>query len=724
MRGGENFGVNNVSYGNIIVALNTFKYYIKLKYKDSIDDAKSGIYYFVFDINNNNQLTSSFGLTNALIVNGNINNRSSKTFLDLSMGEDKQFSLSLKGNAYKSTNSDTLNATDGIPSELVIGIKKNEIPTFTLNLNSYKGIFSGKFNELGDKGLSIESLDEDIKLFNEAYGKIEKEPESREVAIQLASKIFRTIFQFSKELATNTTGKWNSFLAGFEKNVLLEEDPELNTLYQRALGSIQNIRTPKQPVEKPAKTTSAPATAPVPVPAKSAKPAKPAKPASAPVPEPWTFKQLLNYDYYNFDSLANRFYDSIKGNSENEQYKEFSKKAFSKLKDFLTENKFLTGSKVNDVGKVITILYQYILKQLIKSKGILNDDQLQQILNSLLTLTYNENSYFNGIKTSQLANVWKYNKEFKTQINKILESINGEEEGEGQDLKGENSTAVAAEDEEEPASQPVAVSEAVVHPSPPPLTATNYAEDSTIKGGGNNATVIIENNTDNLNISEFGEPIIYIKLSRNSGLNITGFGKDSNKIPVFGYLTVGKELLLKLLSMQTNNNVSFEAQAGTYESAKSYLAKYALNNPGITIMVATLLTNGITKAIIESGAPLARYFPHIKDIVTSICSNIFGDWVGPYLTMYMPSADRSKSPTLSETWSQIWPKQSGINPMGNLNETLPNSTGSILPNSTSSRLGGKIMKTKKNKKSKKSKKNTRKVIRRSTKKYFKNKKLK
>lgn len=632
MRGGENFGINNVSYGNIIIALNSFKYYIKLKYKDITDNAKSGIYYFVFDINNNNQLASSFGLTNSLIVNGNINNRESKTFLDLSLGKDKQFSLSLKGNAYKSTNSDTLNEIDGIPSVLVIGIKKNEIPTFTLNF------FSGDFKQLGDKGLSIESLDNDIESFKEAYDKITEEPESREVPVELASKIFRTIFQFSKQLATNpdSINKWYNYLDKFKDNygdLLIEKNPELNTLYQRALGRIQNIRTPKQPVEKP-----------VVEPVK--KPAK--KPVEKPVPQPLTSKELLNLDYYNFDVLAIKFYNSIRGDSENEEYKEFSKNAFLKLKDFLTENNFLTGNKINDKGKVITILYQAILRKYILTyKQIYNDEDLNGILNSLLKIIKSNPD----LNTSNVNTYVNTNKDFIfQQIGKIK-----------------------------------------------------------MNGGGNNTTVIIENNTDNLNISEFGEPVIYIKSSKKSGLNISGFGKDANKIPVFGYLTVGKELLLKLLSMQTNNNVSFEAPAGTYESAITYLANYAKANPVIAIAVATFLTNGLTKAMAESGIPGVKSFPHIKDIVTSICTNIFGDWVGPYLTSFMPSADRTKS----TVWSQIWPKQTGnaTIPSDLFNTTIPNSTR---PQNT----GGKSRKIRKSRKSRKNKKITRRNTRRN-KKYLK-----
>jgi len=272
-----------------------------------------------------------------------------------------------------------------------------------------------------------------------------------------------------------------------------------------------------------------------------------------------------------------------------------------------------------------------------------------------------------------------------------------------------------------------------------------------MEGGGKNpnSTVIIENNTDNLNISEFGEPIIYIKPSKKSVTVSDISGKDKDNIPVFGYLTIGKELLLKLLSMQTNQNVLFKKQQSTYEKSKSILFDYAQKNPGITILVATLLTNGLTKAMIESGIPGLKSIPHVKDVVTSICSNIFGDWVGPYLAVWMPSADKSKS----TVWSQIWPEQKGdltgnimhnftsnayptnttsnayptnttsiayptnttsiAYPTNTTSNAYPTNTTSIayptnttIPNSSSiSPIGGKIIKSRKNKKTRKSRKN-------------------
>ena len=47
MKGGESFGINNMSFGNIIIALNNYKFYIKLQYtnSDQEETPKSGIYY-------------------------------------------------------------------------------------------------------------------------------------------------------------------------------------------------------------------------------------------------------------------------------------------------------------------------------------------------------------------------------------------------------------------------------------------------------------------------------------------------------------------------------------------------------------------------------------------------------------------------------------------------------------------------------------------------------
>ena len=105
------------------------------------------------------------------------------------------------------------------------------------------------------------------------------------------------------------------------------------------------------------------------------------------------------------------------------------------------------------------------------------------------------------------------------------------------------------------------------------------------EGGAPQITkIILENNSTDLNISEFAEPVIYLKKSSNS--NIDSFGTMSgNKIPVFGYLTVGKQLMLRLLEIQTNQRVSFKKPDTTIE----YLKNYALQNPLFILTLATSL---------------------------------------------------------------------------------------------------------------------------------------
>ena len=56
MKGGESFGINNTSFGNIIIALNMFKYYIKVDYTEKKDSPENGVYYFIFNLNEGNNL--------------------------------------------------------------------------------------------------------------------------------------------------------------------------------------------------------------------------------------------------------------------------------------------------------------------------------------------------------------------------------------------------------------------------------------------------------------------------------------------------------------------------------------------------------------------------------------------------------------------------------------------------------------------------------------------
>ena len=121
MKGGESFGINNMSFGNIIIALNNYKFYIKLQYtnSDQEETPKSGIYYFVFDLKKNNMVTS-FGLPDKILVDGNLDTNISKTSLDIGLNNGV-LKLYLDGKAYKNTNNTiTFNEDDGLNSNLQI----------------------------------------------------------------------------------------------------------------------------------------------------------------------------------------------------------------------------------------------------------------------------------------------------------------------------------------------------------------------------------------------------------------------------------------------------------------------------------------------------------------------------------------------------------------------------------------------------------------------------
>ena len=178
MKGGDSFGMNNATFGNIIIALNMFKYYIKVQYSNDSEKDKNGVYFFIFDLNENNFVTS-YGLTNDILVNGNLDIRNSKSFLDLGINQKKYEAL-LSGKAYKKIGeSDLFNEESGIDSTLKINIKENEIPYITLLLGEIQ--IPGTPNKLGTNipaNNNIESLQKLIENHNRSLEDYEKDESS------------------------------------------------------------------------------------------------------------------------------------------------------------------------------------------------------------------------------------------------------------------------------------------------------------------------------------------------------------------------------------------------------------------------------------------------------------------------------------------------------------------------------------------------------------------
>lgn len=154
-----------------------------------------------------------------------------------------------------------------------------------------------------------------------------------------------------------------------------------------------------------------------------------------------------------------------------------------------------------------------------------------------------------------------------------------------------------------------------------------------------NATPIIspvDTKVDDL--SKLQEPIIYIEEEVNKTI-LRGARevKDKKSMPVFGYLTIGKELILKLNELQTNQNHSFTLGKGTNEK----IVYWITTNPAIAGALFTILANSVTKFLVEKG--LAPEAIHIRNVLKQLLSYFIGSSAASWLLF--PISDVTAPPT-------------------------------------------------------------------------------
>ena len=256
MKGGESYGINNTSFGNIIIALNMFKYYIKVDYKDDTDSSKNGVYYFIFNLNENNNLVTSFGLTNEILVNGNLDIRNSKTFLDLSIKNDL-YNLILNGLAYKQDSERrreqdiVFEIENGVTSTLQIELGKNEIPKYTLTLNpaAPEEKFTGTANTIGkpkSKSANPKTIDELIKDQTDLLAEYKKDPSpiNKGLLITNEEELFLSINSSIDSLDEQMLEELYKLL--IDSNNFILEDENINSSYNGVLFIVSK-KYPRKP---------------------------------------------------------------------------------------------------------------------------------------------------------------------------------------------------------------------------------------------------------------------------------------------------------------------------------------------------------------------------------------------------------------------------------------------------------------------------------------------
>jgi hypothetical protein len=666
MKGGESFGINNTSFGNIIIALNMFKYYIKVDYVEDKDSPKNGVYYFIFNLNEGeeeedkkkdkkeekkkkkkNNLVTSFGLTNEILVNGNLDIRNSKTFLDLSIKNDL-YNLLLNGLAYKQdserrTELDIVfEIKSGIPSTLQIELAKNEIPKYSLTLNPEK--YPGTANKIGkpkSKSENPKTIDELIKDQPYLLAEYKKVPSTinKDLLITNEEELFLSINSSIDSLDVQMLEELYKLL--IDSNNFILEDENINSSYNGVLFIVS------QKIPKETKTRLKPAIQP------------------KPIPQPEADTKLVENSNKKF-LLADKLTPFLK----------------NQLVQIL--DKKVNPEKIGSGGRMIKSSYDGLFEYL-KNKGYIEDDNTISSFGKYVLLFWRKfvikfikdgnKDYL--VEYEKLVNIW----------DSIDEVLKKHPEIDSIEKIESNWQTLFQEMDEQ--------------------FAERSEPDNKVGGATENAQVLLVNNSEELNVSEFAEPIIY--LTSKSPDKIVAFSKiDSKdgKIPVFGYLTVGKQLMLKLLELQTNQRVSFKPEDSKTQKFKNF----AVRNPALIIGVATYLFNGFVNYGIDK---LGLDFYTVKEMITHVCTTLFGPTAGFILsttsTWFLPdpktrASDVGVSKVVKDFWSSAMDYASQMK--------FPGSSSGATPMPPDPPAGGK-KKSRKNIKIKRTKKRGSRKVRRS-----------
>ena len=583
MKGGESFGINNMSFGNIIIALNNYKFYIKLQYtnSDQEETPKSGIYYFVFDLKKNNMVTS-FGLPDKILVDGNLDTNISKTSLDIGLNNGV-LKLYLDGKAYKNTNNTiTFNEDDGLNSNLQIFDSKtgpqyiltfvtaqekeekyweNKGPPNEFDLVEYRKCTQEELNDLKKKqqtlmtkyktalkkefsvksvtvGLTAELIvHSQIHIFECMLYLLQPEVNSMDIEDLIAASEYASNVENFISTSSYETLKTNPLLSSREDHPSIykatDNSPEVSHLASYLVFLKQSDNYNKAVLFKIAERLR----------------------LEENTGDRTAYWKKINKAKTDADKAANKAQTEAANKAQTEAANKAKTDAYEAAKTSLLTNLGKTeAGNLNEDEKIIALVYREATEYLYADKNK-NPNQIF------------DKDFFNIV------------------FNKTKQSITKNKIKTLSDLQNKPETLIPE------------ISKNV-------LAAAAWAGKPELSTGGAgpgnggiyipNSIVILENNEDNVtDMAAFGEPIIHIK--RNNKINntlVTLYNKGEGEVPVFGYLTIGKQLMLILLDIQTNQRVSFKKQDTNYEKGKNYLTDQIAKNPGYTVILATFLLNG------------------------------------------------------------------------------------------------------------------------------------
>ena len=571
MIGGNSFNISDATYGSLLVALNNMNYFIKLDYIPAIG-AKKETYFFVFNLSKNNNIVNSFGLSNKLITNGNLNSRKSKTWLELDT-EDKKFIKIINGFAYKvepEMKDNNFDASLGIPSKLTIGMignakENNERPGYKLELGVKEDEhFMGNSTKLG-RPTFLEQTNIMADMMNLINKRKEFDAGNKSLIDKtslatLENDFFEKITRDQVEVLTDEDVEKLMMFISNENNFLAK--PEQGSNLNKAILSVAAVYRKRFPNERK--------------------------------------------DIRDTQKEINDLKKLEKEEQREEQKQQETRTNIGSTKVSIFDKERLEASILTNLPRTLPELTKQKIKEAINklNEDLASSPELMDINSKVLTPL--GKTHVTGVKFG-ITNKIKTSQDNLINDDILLDIVKSKRGSTG------------------------------------------------MIGGADfipNATTILTPTLDEPNkISEYGEPIIYIippkdPTKRSRILQFSEMGTE--KIPVFGYLTVGKQMLLKLLDLQTNLNAPFAEPETVTEKLKNSFLKFAAANPVLAFTIVGGIANAIGVAMAQSGIYGIKDIPTIKEVIISVFESIFGKglkssalWLS--LSTFMSDPDRTKS---------------------------------------------------------------------------------
>ena len=547
----SNIDINSFNYSNSLIFLNTYSFYIKC-----IEGKNT--HYFIFSLKENG-LVSNYGLDNKLLVNSNNGDRKSKTYVDIYLDDNNK--TTFYGYSYTILNDSKgvgdiiLDSSDKKPAKFTIELNQYENPFYTLEIDvdsseyfSHIGNDSGKLDTNNcDFDSTLRDLEELIKMKTELDSKEGiklpskskegikgplKSDENKQLIInqlKLQKKTFDCLYKTIKDsdsVRQSGVSVAKEILSAIktDKNFILDDKEYATTGEDDISKEISSIAYLYQKISKHLEKIL-----------KNIYDDTPPEVINTPPPEAVSPENVKDVTVTSPEKVEN--VEDVKDVTSPEKVSVTS-----------PEQEF--EFKLNKLEKDVRNSYDAF-----KDLNFVDSSLLLQLLNAentfLIFLIKESKNYRNLTFKEYLKNViLKSPPEFMIletkdlRLNDTKESIFKKKEY--SDLFENLLTYLGS--------------------------LRNIERKITTKGGaGSILPVEVELSKQNdLDFNSFLEKTIYIKPDKR--LMYTSVS-GSNKIPIIGYFTIGKNLLLKMVEYQTNNKASFTSEEQLEEIKKRDAAR-------------------------------------------------------------------------------------------------------------------------------------------------------